>query len=156
MMTDEQATKTVSALYLRWAEALTKHDAEWFERHIASDFSLSAHPFPQLRFDKRKFIEVDMQIENTRIIFLDIRGHAVGDILVSQAIAEVTEDFRADLGEGMPTAAEVTKLLSGQVLAYTSAWRRVGDVWQCFDHHMIGPVKSVQHKPAAESAWASA
>src|SRR5438128_8155933 len=112
MMTDEQATKTVSELYRSWAGALTNHDAEWFERHIAGDFSLSAHPFPQLRFDKRKFIEVDMQIENTRITFLDIRAHAAGDILVSQAIAEVTEDFHADLGEGMPSAAEVTKLLS--------------------------------------------
>jgi ketosteroid isomerase-like protein len=142
MMTDEQATRTISELYRGWAQALAKHDAAWFEQHIATDFTLSAHPFPQVRFDKRKFIEVDMQIENTTITFLDIRAHAAGDILVSQATAEITEDFRADLGAGMPSAAEVTKLLSGQVLVYASAWRKMGDVWQCFDHHMVGPVKS--------------
>jgi ketosteroid isomerase-like protein len=140
-MTDAQATTVVSDLYHQWAAALTNHDANWFERHIASDFSLTAHPFAQIRFDKRKFIEVDMQIENTKITFLDIRAHAAGDILVSQAIAEVKEDFKADLGHGMPSAAEVTKLLSGQVLAYSSAWRENGSDWQCFDHHMIGPVK---------------
>jgi len=140
-MTDEQASQIVSQLYLAWAKALTGHDASWFERHIASDFSLTAHPFP-VRFDKRKFIEVDMQIENTQIKFLDIRARAVSDILVSQAIAEVKEDFKADLGAGMPSAEEITNLLSGRVLAYSSAWRKHGEVWQCFDHHMIGPVDS--------------
>jgi ketosteroid isomerase-like protein len=120
-MTDTEATKIVSDLYHDWAAALTNHQADWFERHIANDFILTAHPFPQLRFGKRKFIEVDMQIQNTTIKFLDIRAHAAGDILVSQA-------------------AEINKLLSGRVLAYASAWRRAGDIWQCFDHHLIGPV----------------
>jgi ketosteroid isomerase-like protein len=141
-MTDQDATKLVSALYHDWADALTHHKSDWFERHIANDFILTAHPFPQLRFGKRKFIEVDMQIQNTRIKFIEIRAHAAGDILVSQAVAEVQEDFNADLGEGQPSAAEITKLLSGRVLAYASAWRRTGDVWQCFDHHLIGPVSA--------------
>jgi len=156
-MTDAQARTIASDLYHQWAAALTNHDADWFERHIASDFSLTAHPFAQIRFDKRKFIEVDMQTENTSITFLDIRAHAAGGILLSQAIARVKEDFKSDLGEGMPSAAEVTNLLSGQVLAYSSAWRKNGRVWQCFDHHMIGPVgESVSSENRSQSSLTTA
>jgi ketosteroid isomerase-like protein len=140
-MNNEEATKIVSKLYNEWADALTSHRAEWFERHIADDFALTAHPFSKLRLDKKEFIAVDMQIENTQIKFLDIKATSAGEILISQAVAEVKEDFKADLGAGMPSAAEVTNLLSGKVLAYASAWRKKADVWQCFDHHMIGPVQ---------------
>jgi ketosteroid isomerase-like protein len=140
MMTDEEATQKISKLYHEWANALTRHEAEWFERHIAPDFTLTTHPFFGLSLKKREFIEVDMQIQNTKIKFLEIRAHAVGNIITSQAIAEVKEDFKADLGQGMPSAAEVSQLLSGKTLAYASAWRKAGDSWQCFDHHLIGPV----------------
>ena len=113
-MNNEDATKIVSKLYNEWADALTSHRAEWFERHIADDFALTAHPFSQLRLGKKEFIAVDMQVENTQIKFLDIKATSAGDILISQAVAEVKEDFKADLGAGMPTAAEVNEPSVGQ------------------------------------------
>jgi ketosteroid isomerase-like protein len=140
MMTDEEATRTISTLYHEWVNALTHHEAKWFQRHIADDFTLTTHPFLGMSLKKREFIEVDMKVENTQIKFRDIRAQAVGNIITSQAIAEVKEDFKADLGKGMPTADEVSRLLSGKTIAYASAWRKAGDSWQCFDHHLIGPV----------------
>jgi ketosteroid isomerase-like protein len=139
-MTDEAATLEISRLYHDWADALMRHEPEWFERHIADDFTLTAHPFFGMSLKKPEFIKADMQIQNTKIQFLEIRAHAVGNIVTSQAVAEVKEDFKADLGEGMPTAEEVSRLLSGKTIAYSSAWRKAGDSWQCFDHHMIGPI----------------
>jgi hypothetical protein len=139
-MSNEEATKVVSKLYREWADALANHREDWFQRHISDDFALTAHPFSQLRLNKKEFIAVDMKAENTQIKFLDIKATSAGEILISQAVAEVKEDFKADLGAGMPSAAEVTNMLSGKVLAYASAWRKNADVWQCFDHHMFGPV----------------
>lgn len=139
-MTDDEATQKISTLYHEWADALTKHKEEWFERHIAEDFTLTTHPFFGMSLKKREFIEADMQIQNTKIKFLEIHAHAVGSIITSQAVAEVKEDFKADLGRGRPSAEEVSRLLSGKTLAYASAWRKAGESWQCFDHHLIGPV----------------
>ena len=140
MMTDDEATRKVSTLYHEWVNALTHHEAKWFERNIAEDFTLTTHPFFGLSLKKQEFIAVDMKVQNTQIKFLEIRAHSVGNIITSQAVAEVKEDFTADLGQGMPTAADVSRLLSGKTIAYASAWRQVGDSLQCFDHHLIGPV----------------
>lgn len=141
MQTMEDPTQLISDLSVQWAAALREHHYEWFERHLADDFLFSAHPFPDLSLRKREFIEVDKKIDAADIRFVSIQAEFVGDAIISRTIADVNEEFGSDLGPGMPTAATVMQLLSGRRLAYTSAWRKAGAIWQCYDHHMIGPVE---------------
>jgi ketosteroid isomerase-like protein len=141
MHTPEDATKLITELSGQWAAALRDHRYDWFERHLAEDFVFTAHPFPGVHLKKQMFIEVDKKIDKAEIQFVSIHAEAAGDIIISRTVADVKEEFGADLGPGMPTAVEVTQMLSGKRLAYTSAWRNVGSIWQCFDHHMVGPVK---------------
>lgn len=140
MRTDDEATRLVFTLSNQWAAALRDHRYEWFETHLAEDFLFSAHPFPELRLRKREFIEVDKKIDKAEIEFISIRAELAGTVIMSRTIADVKEEFGADLGPGMPTAAAVTLALSGKRMAYTSAWRMEGAVWRCFDHHMVGPI----------------
>lgn len=145
MRTNDEATALVSALSHEWANALRDHRYEWFEVHLAEDFLFSAHPFPELRLKKREFIEVDKKIDKADIQFVSIRAEFAGEMIMSRTIADVQEEFGADLGPGLPTAAAVTQTLSGKRMAYTSAWRMEGSVWRCYDHHMVGAVSYGSH-----------
>lgn len=140
MLTSSEATALISDYYDQWITAIRDHNYDWLERHLAEDFLFTAHPFPKLKIGKRQFINVDKEIDNAEINFIVIRAEAAGDIIVSRAVADVKEDFKADLGPGMPTASEVTGTISGQRVAYCSGWRNNGKIWQCFDHHLIGVV----------------
>ena len=99
----------------RGIAAITQHEFGWLERHLADDFMFTAHPIPGLRLHKRDFIEADKKIKSAEVRFVSIHAEAAGDILVSRTIADVKEEFGADLGPGMPSAAEITQMVSGQL-----------------------------------------
>ena len=140
MLTTSDATRLVTDLYGRWIQCLMGRQFDWLERHLASDFLFTAQPFPTIRMNKHEFIEADKKIENARISFVSIAAEPIEDIIISRAIADVEETFHADLGPGMPTAEEITRAISGQRIAYCSGWRHTGEIWECFDHHVIGLV----------------
>ena len=141
MAANIDASNVARDLYNQWAAALRAHSYDWFERHLSEDYMFSAHPFPDMRLDKATFIEVDKKIGAADIRFVSVEADLVDEIIISRVIADVKEEFKADLGAGLPSAAEVNRLFSGERFAYVSAWRKTGNVWQCFDHHMIGAVR---------------
>jgi hypothetical protein len=141
MLTSSDATNLITDLQGHWIAALSNHQYEWLERHLAEDFMFTAHPFPALKLHKREFIEADKKIESAEVKFISVRAEPAGEIIISRTVADVKEEFNADLGPGMPTASEITRMVSGQRLAYCSGWRHNGQIWQCFDHHLVSIIR---------------
>ena len=40
----------------------------------------------------------------------------------------------------MPTGEELSAYTNGKTAMYVNGWRKSGDVWQIFDHHLVGLV----------------
>src|SRR5690349_16501702 len=118
MLTPSDATKLITELQGHWIAAISHHQFDWLERHLAEDFMFTAHPIPGLRLHKREFIEADKKIKSAEVKFVSIRAEAAGEILLSRTVADVKEEFGADLGPGMPSAAEITRMVSGQRMVY--------------------------------------
>lgn len=137
MLTTSDATTLITQLQGQWIEGLRKSDYTWLETHLADDFQFSAHPLPALKLSKGEFIEMDKKIRNPQIRFVSIHAEPVGELILSRTVADVKEEFNADLGPGMPSTEEIRKIVGDQRLAYASAWRRTGQVWQCFDHRFV-------------------
>jgi ketosteroid isomerase-like protein len=140
MLTSADATKLITELQTGWISALRTQNFTWLEKHLAEDFLFTIHPFPALKLSKREFIEMDKKIKNPQITFVSIHAEQVQDIITSRTVADVKEEFNADLGPGMPTTSEIQRMVSGARLVYASGWRRHGDIWQCFDHHCVAVV----------------
>jgi ketosteroid isomerase-like protein len=138
-MNSSQATTLVSNLIRQWIAAIRDRDFDWLERNLAEDFLFSAHPFPELRLGKREFIDLDKKIANAELEFASIKGEVIGEIIISTAVADVkAESFSAELGHGLPAASEMSQMLGGRRLVYSSAWRQGSTGWQCYDHHLFG------------------
>jgi hypothetical protein len=132
---------TITALYAGWLKALEERKFEWFDRHLAEDYTLTAHPFEKLFLRKREFIEVDKLVTQAKVHIEDVFAHRAGPNVVSHLIARIEKEaFAADPGHDMPSAAALAKLLTGKSVVYASAWRQESGIWKCFDHHMIGPI----------------
>jgi hypothetical protein len=41
----------------------------------------------------------------------------------------------------MPTGDQLSSLVNGKSVLYIGGWRRHGQHWQVFDHHMVGIVE---------------
>ena len=80
---------------------------------------------------------MDKKIRNPQIRFVSIYAEPVGEIIMSRTVADVKEEFDADLGPGMPSTEEIRQIVGDQRLAYASAWRKKGQLWQCFDHRFV-------------------
>ena len=141
MLTSSEATHLITELQGHWIAAISQHQFAWLERHLAEDFLFTAHPIPGLRLHKREFIEADKKIKSAEVRFISVHAETAGQILVSRTIADVKEEFGADLGPGLPSAAEITAMVSGRRMVYCSGWRHNGQIWQCFDHHLVGIIE---------------
>jgi hypothetical protein len=132
--------KTVVQMAHDWIDALVSGRFEWMEPNLASDFLFTSHLIPGYPISKAPFIDAVKGTRKARIDFVSCEGEAAGKVILLRTVLYVDEEFTADLGPGMPSAEEITRLLSKRVHAYVSAYRRAGSGWQCFDHHQIGPV----------------
>jgi hypothetical protein len=128
-----------------WVTAIQRRDFEWFERNLTEDFTVTAHPFPTLSLDRRKFIEVDKSILEIDIDFLRVVATITDEtagIALSHCLAHIKKEvFHADVNKAataVPDSLQLTSALSGKTVAYASGWRLKGESWQCFDHHLIG------------------
>jgi ketosteroid isomerase-like protein len=124
----------------RWTGALMAGDVDQLEHILAPDFQFTVEPrFAGGRLDKARFIELDRKIKRCDIRFLGITVRGMGNMATSLAFAQVSEEFEGDLGPGMPSAAEMARVMDGARLAYGSGWRRgENGEWQCFSHHIFG------------------
>jgi len=136
----DDLTATITGLYGEWVKALEERQFEWFDRHLAADYTATAHPFDKLFLRKQEFIELDKRVAHAKIHIERVVAHRAGGNVLSHLIARIEkEEFASEPGHNLPSAAELSGMLAGKTLAYASAWRQEGDVWKCFDHHMIGP-----------------
>jgi len=102
MLTVPEATKLVTELQNQWIDGLRRGDYAWLETHLADDFLFTAHPLPAIKLSKREFIDMDKKIRNPQIKFVSIHAEPVGELILSRTVADVKEEFDADLGPGMP------------------------------------------------------
>ena len=138
---DDDLKTTIKELYAGWLKALADRKYDWFDRHLAEDYTMTAHPFENIFLRKKEFIEVDKLVSHAEISIVDVFAHRVGNIVVSNIITKIVkESFASDPGHNFPSAAKLGELFAGKTLAYSSAWRKEDQIWKCFDHHMIGPV----------------
>jgi hypothetical protein len=139
--TDSELHTQIQALYRGWIAALQRREFEWFERHLAEDYTCTAHPFAHFYLGKRAFIEADKKVDVIEAEIVDVVTYRVGKVVLSNLVLKVIrESHSADLGAGLPTAAILARTVTGKTVAYASAWRYAGTYWQCYDHHLIGPV----------------
>jgi hypothetical protein len=142
MPTDREMSAPIEDLFRGWIRALQQREFTWFERHLADDYTCTAHPFANFFLNKQTFIEADQKISAIDAEILTVLTHRVGSTILSTLVLKVNhEAHTADLGNGLPTAAEISRAVKGKTLAYASAWRFSGSCWQCYDHHLIGSVE---------------
>lgn len=125
-----------------WTQALARRDFDYLDRVLAPDFQFTG---PAAvgggRMDKERFIEMDRHIYNADIRLVGLTARRHGDIVTMLSFADVNEEFRGDLGPGMPSAADMNARANDKTLAYGTAWRENGDGnWQCTSHHIFGEV----------------
>ena len=102
---------------------------------------MTAHPFEKFYLSKRQFIDLDRKMSSSKLHVVKVVARQIGDIILSHTIMLIEEEtLSSDPGHGLPSAAELSKLMSGKTQAYASAWRQEGDAWKCFDHHLVGPI----------------
>ena len=132
------------SLYDQWGAAIANKQYAWFERHFADDFHGTAQPWRGLSVNKAQMIDLDKAIETMDVEWLQVKAHRFGDmVLVTGVVRYTKEAFRpgATIAEGMPTGDQLSALVNGKSVLYIGGWRRNGQDWQVFDHHMVGIVE---------------
>ena len=143
-MSADALSAEFKSLYDQWGAAISNKKWDWFERHFAADFHGTAHPWRGLSVDKAQMIELDRAIETMDVEWLQVRAIRFGDtVLVTGVVRYTKEAFRpgATIAEGMPTGDQLSALVNGKSVLYIGGWRRNGDHWQVYDHHMVGIVE---------------
>ncbi|MFC3052855.1 hypothetical protein [Kordiimonas pumila] len=143
-MTMDALSQQFKVLYDQWGAAIANKQYDWFERHFADDFSGTAQPWPTLFVDKAKMIELDKAIEKMDTEWQKVTAQQVSaNTVVTIGIVKYNEEEFSDnsaIAEGMPSGSDLAELTHGKSVAYLNGWRHNGEVWQIFDHHMIGIV----------------
>ena len=142
---DEKLEAVFRTLYGEWIAALQQRRYEWFEEHIAQDFSASTHPYPGVTLNKSQFIEGEKKIESVKGRTLEVHVHSIEGITVTVWFAFLEEEKLSEsesfkiFGPQFPSAEALNDLVRNKTMAYADSWRNENGVWRCFNHHMIGP-----------------
>jgi hypothetical protein len=143
-MSTDPLSVQFKAVYDAWGEAISNKKWDWFETHFAEDFRGTAQPWPTLAVNKRQMIDLDKAIETMDVNWLEVSARQFGNVVLVTGVVQYTKEaFRegATIGEGMPTGNQLSSLVNGKSVLYIGGWRRHGNDWQIFDHHMIGVVE---------------
>lgn len=123
-----------------WTEALGRRDFDYLEKVLDTNFQFTCDPaIGGGRLSKERFIAMDRHIYDAKIDLLSVTARRFGDMVTMLSFANASEEFRGDLGPGMPTADEMNARVSSGTLAYGTAWREGADgEWRCESHHIFG------------------
>ena len=128
-----------------WLDALAKRDFDYLQQHLSSDFTFTLVPLKTSNGttvaeskNKQEFIEQDRHVYNSHVTVLGLTARRMSDLVVTVVFAQLAEEFRGDLGPGLPSAAEMTAFIRGKKFAYASGWRELDGRWQCTSHHILG------------------
>lgn len=144
-MTKDVNSETFRQLYEEWIKAISEQKLDWFEKHLSSDFSATAHVWPNLRLDKDQFIELDKQIVEIEADWQTVQIVPFDDLVVTVATLQMHKEvFRSDtsLQGASDEQSELATLASGSVVTgklvtYTGTWQHNDGVWQIKDHRMV-------------------
>ena len=139
-MIDQEATAIVRPLYDAWLDIVNTGDESWYDKHLAPDFTATAHPFHGFGKYREKFVTEGRYLKRFQFDDLNVAAIRYGDVILSR-IAGTLNDIHHD---GLPEdqrepIATLEKQLLGQRLYYASAWRLTDGVWQCYNHHITVP-----------------
>ena len=133
-----------------WIAALAVRDFDYLEKHLSEDFVFTGPPIESGGGkviggvkNKTEFIEIDRHIYNADIQLLSLTARRLGDLVITLVFARVSEEFRGDLGPDMPTADELTEMMTNVVFGYTTSWRHIDGIWQSTSHHILGQVDGI-------------
>jgi len=137
----EPSSDVFRTLYGEWIAALQQRNYQWFEDHVAEDFSCSAHHFPGLAMNKAQFLEGEKKIETLRAETLRVHAQTVGNITVTTWIARIDEELLSSSLQvpGFPSPQELADLVRGKTMVYLDSWRYEDGMWRFFHHHVVGP-----------------
>jgi hypothetical protein len=116
---DEHLKTTIKELYAGWLAALAERKYEWFDRHLAEDYAMTAHPFENVYLRKKEFIEVDKLVTEAEMQIVDLFVHRLGKIVVSNVTIKILKEvFGTDAGHNLPSAKDLQKQFAGKTIAY--------------------------------------
>jgi hypothetical protein len=146
-MADQELSREFQAIYDAWGQALVDHDLQWFEERFADNFLGTAQPWPTLVVNREQMLELQRNNVKMDAKVLGVTAERYGDVVLAKGVVEYREEeFKpgATIGEGMPTGEDLAGLVNGNRVLYIGAWRRNGETWQIFDHHMVGIVEGFE------------
>jgi hypothetical protein len=145
MSTEQESINDIfTQLYKDWISAIQQRDFSWFEKHMSEDFSCSAHPIPGMSMTKEQLIAGERMIDSLKLHTLEVHAHSVKRVVVATWVAKIEEQIfnprcHEVFGPEFPSPEAFAALVKDKTMVYMDGWRRSGDIWQCFSHHMVGP-----------------
>src|SRR5437868_185381 len=117
----EQAVKQTE----RWTQAPVDGRFDELELILAPDFQFTVDPrFGGGRMNKQQFIAFDRNIRSCSIDLQKVVARKMGPFVTMLILAEVSEEFAAELPAGMPSRQEMSETMQGAKLAYGSGWKQ--------------------------------
>lgn len=129
----------MSGLCTAAVDSINARRFEWFDRHLADDFTATAHPFPNFGKGRTEFVEEGRKLSQLGFVDVEAGGIEVGSVILSYftGVVAAMQHIEEDLGPGRPSAREIEAATMGRRLVYHSAWRPEQGVWKLFDHHLV-------------------
>jgi ketosteroid isomerase-like protein len=146
-MNEDDLSRQFKALLDEWLEAVTNKRFAWIAQHIADDFLGTAQPWPSLSVNKQKMLEAGKTVEKMDIHWVEVRAREFGDMVLTTGVRQYEKEqfsAAATFGGNMPTPNDLARHVNGKRVLYIDAWRRNGEIWQLFDHHMVSIVGDAQ------------
>lgn len=138
-MTDQTLQAEFAALYQWWITTVKDCTPDFWERHLRDDLTCTARPFPDLRLNKREFMDAEVALGPVGATLVDFTVHKVGELVLSHAIIKIDDHVSVgDAGGEFPPPAEFSAALAGRTVMYAWSWSRTDGRWQCFDMRCHG------------------
>lgn len=140
MIDDDTLSQQFKALYTEWGDAIANKRHSWLEEFFTDDFHGTAQPWPTLAVNKEQMIALDKDIEAMDTDWVKVRAFRFGDNVITLGLVEYhDEQFKegSTIAEGMPSGSEIAALTAGKIAVYVNGWRRNGERWQVYDHHLV-------------------
>jgi hypothetical protein len=143
-MNDKDLAVQFKRLYEDWDNAGAEGRYDWMVRNLADDFLGTAQPWPTLALTKQKLLEASKAVTKMEVSWGEVTARQFGDMVLTTGVRMYEkEEFGegATFGNNMPTGNQLAELVNGKNVLYIGAWRKNGDIWQIFDHHLVGIIE---------------
>lgn len=128
--------QTVIDLTETWLQCVASQDTARVEELLTEDFIYSRHPkYGKASLDKREIIALMTSIEESETRIIGQHVNRFDDVIVVHNLTQANQKV-ADADETSPDPERNPSFLNKR-LVDSSAWRREGAAWRCFDYRLI-------------------